>query len=134
MVDIRKIRFFVAVYEAGSITRAAEREHIAQPALTVHIQQIEDELKVKLFERSAQGVNPTPAGRHFYGICQDLLRRLESVGDEMQAFSGEVAGSIAAGIMPSICHGPLAPVLACYTATYPNVAVRIVEGLSGTLA
>ena len=134
MVDIRKIRLFVAVYEAGSITRAAEREHIAQPALTVHIQQIEDELKVKLFERSAQGVNPTPAGRHFYGICQDLMRRLETVGEEMQAFSGEVAGPIAAGIMPSICHGPLAPVLARYTATFPNVAVRIVEGLSGTLA
>ena len=134
MLDIRKIRFFVAAYETGSITRAAEREHIAQPALTVHIQQIEDELQVKLFERSARGVNPTPAGRHFYGICQDLLRRLESVGEEMRAFSGEVAGSIAAGIMPSICHGPLAPVLARYTAAYPNVAVRIVEGLSGTLA
>jgi len=134
MVDIRKIRFFVAVYEAGSITRAAEREHIAQPALTVHIQQIEDELKVKLFERSAHGVNPTPAGRHFYGICQDLLKRLETVGEEMQVFGGQVAGSITAGIMPSICHGPLAPVLARFTAAYPNVGVRIVEGLSGTLA
>jgi len=134
MLDIRKIRFFVAAYESGSITRAAEREHIAQPALTVHIQQIEDELGVKLFERSAQGVTPTPAGKHFYGICQDLLRRLESIGEEMQTFSGAVAGSITAGIMPSICHGPLAPVLARYTAAYPNVAVRIVEGLSGTLA
>ncbi|MEO8163991.1 MAG: LysR family transcriptional regulator [Betaproteobacteria bacterium] len=100
MVDIRKMRFFISVYEAGSITRAAEREHIAQPALTVHMKQIEDDLKVKLFERSAQGVNPTPAGRHFYGIC----------------------------------HGPLAPALARFTATYPKVAVRIVEGLSGTLA
>ena len=134
MVDFRKIRFFVAVFEAGSITRAAEREHIAQPALTVHIQQIEDELRAKLFERSAQGMHPTPAGRHFYGICQDLLRRLESVGEEMQTFSGEMAGSIAAGVMPSICHGPLAPVLARFTTAYPNVAVRIVEGLSGTLA
>jgi LysR family nitrogen assimilation transcriptional regulator len=134
MVDVRKMRFFVAVYEAGSITRAAEREHIAQPALTVHMQQIEDELKVKLFERTAHGVTATPAGRHFYGICQDLLRRLESVGEEMLPFSGEVAGSIAAGIMPSICHGPLAPVLARYSATYPQVAVRIVEALSGTLA
>ena len=134
MVDIRKIRFFVSVYEAGSITRAAEREHIAQPALTVHIQQIEDEFQVKLFERSAQGMNPTPAGRHFYRICQDLLQRLASVNEEMQAFGGDVAGSVAAGIMPSICHGPLAPVLARYTEAYPNVAVRIVEGLSGTLA
>ena len=63
MLDIRKMRLFVAAFEAGSITRAAEREHIAQPALTVHIQQIEDELQVQLFERSAQGVTPTPAGR-----------------------------------------------------------------------
>jgi DNA-binding transcriptional LysR family regulator len=134
MLDIRKMRLFVAAYEAGSITRAAEREHIAQPALTVHIQQIEDELQSKLFERSAHGVTPTPAGQHFYGICQDLLQRLESVGDEMHSFSGAVAGSITAGIMPSICHGPLPQVLARYTDTYPNVAIRIVEGLSGTLA
>jgi LysR family transcriptional regulator, nitrogen assimilation regulatory protein len=134
MIDLRKARLFVAVFEAGSITRAAEREHIAQPALTVHIQQLEDELKVKLFERSAQGVTPTPAGRHLYVFCQDLLRRLESIGEEMRSFTGDVAGSIVAGIMPSICHGPLPPVLARYTATYPNVSVRIIEGLSGTLA
>ncbi len=134
MLDIRKMRFFVAAYETGSITRAAEREHIAQPALTVHLQQIEDEMQVKLFERSAHGVKPTPAGEHFYGICQNLLRRLATIGDEMQEFRGDVAGSITAGIMPSICHGPLAPILARYTSAYPNVAVRIVEGLSGTLA
>src|SRR4051812_48979249 len=128
MVDVRKMRFFVAVYEAGSITRAAEREHIAQPALTVHMQQIEDELKVKLFERTAHGVTATPAGRHFYGICQDLLRRLESVGEEMLPFSGEVAGSIAAGIMPSIFHGPPAPGLAPFSAPFPPVAGPIREG------
>jgi LysR family transcriptional regulator, nitrogen assimilation regulatory protein len=134
MLDIRKIRYFVAVYEAGSITKAAEREHIAQPALTVHIQQIEDEFKVKLFERSAHGVAATPAGKHLYGLCLDLLRRLDSVGEEMGQWSGTVAGSLTAGIMPSICHGPLAPMLARYTEAYPNVEVRIVEGLSGTLA
>lgn len=134
MIDLRKARFFVAVYEAGSISRAAEREHIAQPALTVHIQQLEEELRTRLFERSVHGVTPTPAGRHFYGFCQDLLRRLEAIDQEMSAFAGEVAGTITAGIMPSICHGPLAPMLASYTATYPNVSVRIIEGLSGTLA
>jgi DNA-binding transcriptional LysR family regulator len=134
VIDLRKARFFVAVYEAGSISRAAEREHIAQPALTVHIQQLEEELRTRLFERSVHGVTPTPAGRHFYGFCQDLLRRLEAIDQEMRAFAGEVAGTITAGIMPSICHGPLAPMLAAYTATYPNVSVRIIEGLSGTLA
>lgn len=134
MLDTRKIRYFVAVYEAGSISKAAEREHVAQPALTVHIQQIEDEFKLKLFERSAHGVSPTPAGTHFYTLCLDVLKRLEDVSAQMQRYSGQIAGAITAGIMPSICHGPLAPVLTRYTAAYPNVAVRIVEGLSGTLA
>ncbi|MEO6021801.1 MAG: LysR family transcriptional regulator [Burkholderiales bacterium] len=134
MFDIRKIRSFVAVYEAGSITKAAEREHIAQPALTVHIQQIESEFNAQLFERSAHGVSPTPAGETFYGLCLDLLKRLDTMGEQMYQFSGTVAGAISAGIMPSICHGPLALMLKRYTETYPNVDVRIVEGLSGTLA
>ena len=133
MLDIRTIELFVAVFEVGSITKAAEREHIAQPALTVRLQQLEDELKVKLFERSPQGVTPMPAGRHFYNLCLDLLKRLDAVGPQMAQFNGTVAGAISAGIMPSICHGPLAPMLARYTNDYPNVEVRIVEGLSGTL-
>ncbi len=134
MLDIRTIELFVAVFEVGSITKAAEREHIAQPALTVRLQQLEDELKVKLFERSTQGVTPMPAGRHFYSLCLDLLKRFDAVGPQMAQFNGAVAGAITAGIMPSICHGPLAPMLARYTSDYPNVEVRIVEGLSGTLA
>jgi LysR family transcriptional regulator, nitrogen assimilation regulatory protein len=134
MLDIRTIRLFVAVFEAGSITKAAEREHIAQPALTVRLQQLEDDLKVKLFERSPQGVTPMPAGRHFYGLCLDLLKRFDAVGAQMGQFNGAVAGAITAGIMPSICHGPLASMLARYTNDFPNVEVRIVEGLSGTLA
>ncbi len=134
MLDIRTMQLFVVVFEVGSITKAAEREHIAQPALTVRLQQLEDELNVKLFERSPQGAAPTPAGRHFYGLCLELLKRIDAVGTQMTQFNGAVAGAITAGIMPSICHGPLAPMLANYTADYPNVDVRIVEGLSGTLA
>ena len=134
VLDIRTMQLFVAVFEVGSITKAAEREHIAQPALTVRLQQLEDELNVKLFERSAQGVTPMPAGRHFYGLCLELLKRFDAVGTQMAQFNGAVAGAITAGIMPSICHGPLAPMLAKYTNDCPNVDVRIVEGLSGTLA
>lgn len=134
MADIRKLRSFVAVYETGSISKAAEREHVAQPALTVHIRQLEAEFETKLFERSALGMRPTPAGAAFYVSCLDLLKRLDALRQQMRQFSGAVAGSICAGIMPSICHGPLAPVLSGFTDTYPNVSVRIVEGLSGTLA
>lgn len=134
MFDIRTIQLFVAVFEVGSITKAAEREHIAQPALTVRLQQLEEELHAKLFERSTQGVTATPAGRHFYGICIDLLKRFNAVAPQMAQFNGAVAGTITAGIMPSVCHGPLAQILTRYTNDFPNVEVRIVEGLSGTLA
>jgi LysR family transcriptional regulator, nitrogen assimilation regulatory protein len=134
MADIRKLRSFVAVYETGGISKAAQREHVAQPALTVHIRQLESEFNAKLFERSAQGVRPTPAGAACYARCLDLLKRLDALGEHMREFSGEVAGALSAGIMPSICHGPLASMLTRYTSAYPNVEVRIVEGLSGTLA
>jgi len=116
------------------LSRAAEREHIAQPALSVHVQQLEEELRVRLFERSAHGMIPMPAGRHLYSLSLELLRRIDDVGAQMMQFDGALAGSVTAGIMPSICHGPLAPVLAHFTASHPNVTVRIVEGLSGTLA
>ena len=58
-LDLKKVRHFVAVYEEGSISKAAERENIAQPALTVHVRQLEAEFGAKLFERSARGVHPT---------------------------------------------------------------------------
>jgi len=134
VLDVRKLRLFVAVYEDGSLSRAAEREHLAQPALSVHIQQLEDDLQVKLFERSVQGMIPLPAGRRLYALSIDLLRRVQQVGADMSQFSGTLSGSVTAGIMPSICHGPLATMLGQFTETYPNVALRIVEGLSGTLA
>lgn len=133
-MDFRKIRYFVAVFEEGSISRAALREHIAQPALSVHIKQLEAELSVRLFERSTQGVQATAAGRHLYKLCCGLLRGLDSARQEMLDFGGTVAGSIRLGLMPTICRGVLAQVLDDYTRAYPRVEIEIVEAYSGTLA
>ncbi|WP_123688975.1 LysR family transcriptional regulator [Allostella humosa] len=134
MMDFRRLRYFVAVYEEGSISRAAERENVAQPALSVHIRQLEAEMSVRLFERSAQGVQATPAGRHFYKLCNGLLRDLASARQEMLDFGGTIAGAIRVGLMPTICRGPLAKILVDYTSAYPKVEIEIVEAYSGTLA
>ncbi len=133
-MDFRKIRYFVAVFEEGSISRAAERENVAQPALSVHIRQLEQDLSVRLFERSTQGVQATPAGRHLYKLCCGLLRGLDAARQEMLDFGGTVAGSIRLGLMPTICRGVLARVLGEYTRSYPRVEIEIVEAYSGTLA
>jgi LysR family transcriptional regulator, nitrogen assimilation regulatory protein len=119
-LDIRKIRYFVSVFEEGSLSRAAERENIVQPALSTQIKQLETQLCVKLFERSTQGIQPTPAGQHFYRLCKELLRTLEAAGQQMRDFGGTISGFIRVGIMPSICRGPLATILTRYSDAYPT--------------
>jgi DNA-binding transcriptional LysR family regulator len=133
-IDIRKLRYFVSVYEEGSFTRAARRENVVQPALSVQITQLERELTVKLLERSAQGIRPTPAGERYYRFCVGLLRSLETATQEMRDLSGRVTGLVRIGVMPSICQGPLVSVLNRYLALYPDVELRLLEGFSGTLA
>ncbi len=134
MLDFRKVRYFKAAYEEGSLSKAAERENIVQPALSVHLRQLEEEFGLKLFERSPRGLDPTPAGDHFYKLCRDMVRRLGSMRQEMLNFNDEVSGAIAVGLMSSICHGPFPAIMARYAELYPAVNVKIFEGYSGTLA
>lgn len=105
-LDLRKIEYFTALYEEGSMKRAAERHNIVQPAMSMQLKQLEAELSVQLFDRSAQGVHPTPAGRHFYKLCVGLLRDLRTTRQEMLDFGDRVKGQIRLGLMPSICRGP----------------------------
>jgi LysR family nitrogen assimilation transcriptional regulator len=133
-LDFRKAQYFVALFEEGSISRAAERLNIVQPALSMQLRQLEAELGIRLFDRSAQGVQPTPAARHFYGLCTGLLRQVEAVRQEMHEFTERVVGEIRVGLMPSICRGPLSRILSDYTARYPDVEVGLFESPSGALA
>lgn len=134
MLDLRRIRYFVAAYEEGSIKRAAERENVVQPAVSVQIRQLEAELSLQLFDRSAQGIQPTPAGRHFYRLCADLLRQLRKTEQEMLDYGGAIAGSIAVGVMPSLCRGVLPAIVGRFAVAYPAVTLKLVEGYSGALA
>ncbi|WP_425559922.1 helix-turn-helix domain-containing protein [Kitasatospora paranensis] len=75
MTELRRLRYFLAVAEERSVTRAAERLHIAQPALSRQIKQLEQELGVQLPERGAQGVGPTRAGAVPAGRGAELCAR-----------------------------------------------------------
>jgi DNA-binding transcriptional LysR family regulator len=133
-LDYRKIRYFVAVYEEGSISRAAERENVVQPAVSTQIKQLEREFSVRLFQRASHGMEPTPAGDQFYKLCKRLIHDLGSARQRMLDLGSQIAGSVRFGIMPSLCRGPLSPVLAAYTTAYPHVDLTIVEATSGILA
>lgn len=132
-MDLKQIRSFVAVYGDGSINRTAERLNIAQPSLSQQIKALEESVGVRLFERHARGVRPTPAGDRFYEDCRKILGDVENAAQTMREFSGGVSGALNVGLIPTVTKGILAQVLPNYTDMLPNVDVRVVEAFSGTL-
>src|SRR5690606_4526510 len=99
-MDLRQIRAFLAVYEDGSINRAAERLRIAQPSLSQQIRTLEESLEVALFERHARGVRPTPAGARLREHCQKILGDVELATQTMREFAQGDAGSLNLGLIP----------------------------------
>ena len=132
-MDLRQIRYFVAVYEEGSFSRAAAREHCTQPGISVQIQKLEAELTQKLFERQARGVVPTLAGRHFYSSCAGVLESLRTARQRMLDLAGNIGGSLRIGVAPTLCLNALPRVLPQFLADHPYVEVRVSEAFSGTL-
>jgi LysR family nitrogen assimilation transcriptional regulator len=132
-MNFRQMGHFVAVYEDGSFSRAAARARCTQSGLSQQIRNLEDRLGLALFERTAHGVVPTLAGRRYYERCIPILRSVHAAEDDMHALQGSLAGSVNAGLIPSLTKGALAVVLARFTAENPNVDVRIVEAYSQPL-
>ena len=133
-MDLRQIRYFVAVYEEGSFSRAAERENCTQPGLSVQMQQLEAELGHRLFDRKPRGVAPTIAGKHFYESCKDILNSVRGARQRMLDLAGAVAGRINVGVPPSFSKAALPAALRRFSDEYPHVEMRIAEAYSGTLS
>ena len=81
-LSLRQIRAVIAVCEEGSFTRAAARENATQSGISQHVAAVERTLGVKLFERSADGVTPTPAGLRYYKHCVAAVGQLETAREE----------------------------------------------------
>ena len=132
-MDLRQMTYFMRVYDAGSFNKASRQVHVAQPALSVHIAHLEEELNVTLFERHANGVLPTLAGRRFYDICQRITNDISAAKTEMAAFSDSVSGKLTVGLPPSACRTVLGEFLPQFAALNPNVEIVIHEAFSGRL-
>lgn len=132
-MDLRQIEYFVALYDERSVTKAARRLNVVQPALSMQISRLERNFKTKLFERTSRGVVPTDTGRTFYGFCQKILSDVYEAQRYLRDASGKITGDLTVGLMPSVANSVLPAVLAEYTANYPDVTLRIVEAYSGSL-
>lgn len=131
--SLRDIRLFVAAYEERSFTAAASREHATQSGVSQHIRKLEERFGVKLFFRSKRRVSPTPAADAYYNRCVEILRLNEATNQSMMLYGHGVSGDIAVGLMPTMTRVSLAPAMRRFIASYPNVAIRVVEAYSPIL-
>ncbi|HZP78792.1 MAG TPA: LysR family transcriptional regulator [Pseudolabrys sp.] len=132
-IPLRQVRAVIAVCEEGSFTRAAERENATQSGISQHVAAVERSLGIKLFERSAGRVVPTPAGLRYYKSCVAAVGALEHAAEEARSFGGAVTGELRIGLMPTFTRAVLAPVIEAFVPRHPEVRLHIVEGYSGLL-
>lgn len=124
-MDLRHLRYFVAVAEELSFTRAAERLRIAQPPLSQQIRQLEEELGVSLLSRTRRHVELTESGRIYLRHARQILRSVETAAvDAQRAQRGEI-GALAVGFFEHMSYTVLPPILRAYRERYPEVNVQL---------
>jgi LysR family transcriptional regulator, nitrogen assimilation regulatory protein len=131
--SLRDIRLFIAAYEERSFTAAAARENATQSGVSQHIRKLEETFQVKLFSRDKGRVVPTPAGDSYYRRCLDVLRAHEEADRTVRGYATGLEGEIVIGLMPTMTRCALAPVLARFIESQPNIVVRVLEGYSAVL-
>lgn len=125
-MDLRQLRYVVAVARFGGFTRAAEALHVAQPALSLAIRQLEIELGVRLFDRTSRKVTPTDAGLAFADRATRILGEVDGAAEEMAAFAGALRGTVRASIWFHL--DPALPMLLQgFIVANPGVRVSLVE-------
>jgi DNA-binding transcriptional LysR family regulator len=133
-MELQQLRYVVAIAETNSFTRAAERCHVVQPALSHQIARLERELGAKLFERTSRRVRLTPAGGAFLPAARQCLDAAERAVAELAAAVGEVRGRLAVGLIPTVAAVDIPGALSDFRRRYPEVRISLRVGASDDLA
>ncbi len=133
-MDIRQLRYFLEIVEQGSITRAAAVLGVAQPALSLHLKNMEAHLQTPLLTRSRAGVQPTEAGGLLARRARALLEDLARTEDEIRTLEKTPAGLVRLGLTGTISGIIALPLLEAARAHYPGITITVVEAMSGFIA
>jgi LysR family nitrogen assimilation transcriptional regulator len=132
-VDLRQLRYFVGIVDEGSISLAAQRLRVAQPALSHHVRNLEGELGVALLVRGTHGVRPTEAGSRLYEHAILILRSIDEALDQVRELGGEPRGPVTLGLPSSVALVLAVPLVEAVRERLPGVRLRLMEGMSGTI-
>jgi len=126
-MDLRHLRTFVTVAELGTVSKAAARLHVAQPALSRQIANLEDEFGVKLFDRVGRRLLLTSEGEQMLSDCRGLLNYARALGERAQALRRGDVGVLRVCASPHLIEGIFPELLHRYAERYPNVQVRLID-------
>lgn len=121
---LQQLRLFEAVARHGSFTRAAEAIHLSQPAVSIQIKRLEEQLGVALFEQMGKKIYLTAAGKELYATCGDLFERLDTFENRLEALRGEVAGPLQLAAVTTAKYF-LPYYLGAFLRRYPKVSPQL---------
>ena len=126
-IEMRHLRYFVAVAEEASFTAAAQRVHVAQQVLSTQIRQLEDAVGFELLRRTSRGVALTAAGSAFLGFARETLACLDRGVAAARNAARAVSGQLTVGLQAATGGSGRTRVLAAFERAYPEVALRLVS-------
>src|SRR6266852_6075366 len=126
-LDIRHLRYFLAVAEAGSFSRAADRLGISQPSVSQQMRDLEAGLRVSLFQRRGKRILLTPRGLVFEEHARAVLRQLENFLQELNSEPGQLRGALHLGVVPVLNVALVPQLLGFFTADHPAISITVEE-------
>ncbi len=132
-MELRQLRYAMAVAQKLNFTQAAEALAIAQPALSQQIAGLERELGVRLFERTNRKVEITDAGRAFVRHAERIIDELAATAEEMTAYAGGLRGRVVVGTYQSFAEYTLPKLLGRFHASFPGIEIALREGMADDL-
>jgi LysR family transcriptional regulator, cyn operon transcriptional activator len=122
-MELRHLRYFLAVADTRSFTRAAERLHVTQPTLSHQIKQLESMVGTVLFDRSTKEVELTDAGRLFKPYCERVLKEIDASALAISELEGLMRGTLRMAVFHSFSHSMLPAIMSEFALRYPGVHV-----------
>jgi DNA-binding transcriptional LysR family regulator len=125
-VELRHLRYFVAVAEAENVLRAATQKlHVSQPAVSRQIRDLEEDLRVELFERTGKSVSLTPAGRLFLKEVREILERIDEAVRNVRVCAQPGEAELHVGYTPALRTRTVSPALRAFQQAMPKVHVKL---------
>jgi DNA-binding transcriptional LysR family regulator len=128
-MDLRRLKTFVAIADLGTVSKAALHLRISQSALSRQISDLEQELRVSLFDRVGRRLVLTAIGEELLGDCRSVLGQVGSLGERVQLLKGGDCGALKVAASPQMIESVLSTFLPRYAARFPNVQVKLTEAL-----